>query len=327
MISQIQKFWRLTLLGNLRLALVQTFDFLRRALYSKLGLSDFIRSKLLIGGPAAPLHAIHVLVHRNIIGRPAGDEISIMEEDWDNLILLDSYREDYFRNHSQFEGELTTAISKGTWSLEFIVNNFQGSQFHDTVVVTSNPYYQRYSKLDEGTFHDIIYCPKTEGINSFIEVLDRALEANEMFPNKRLLVHVMKPHTPHIGETSNRYRKKFNDIYPGMFPLYKSGVISKRTLEQSYCDTIAKIEPRLEEFINKIDGKSVISSDHGENLGEKYYGLRQFGHGNPTSECYKIPWLELSYKKRREITEDQPVSKDRIPEEEVADHLEALGYK
>ncbi|WP_142979681.1 hypothetical protein [Halonotius terrestris] len=249
-----------------------------------------------------------------------------MDKDWDNLIILDSYRADYFRKHSCISGKLSTFTSKGTWSLEFIVNNFQNFEFHDTVVVTSNPYYQRYSKLGEGTFHSIIYCPNTGGIKSFDKLSKKALETNEEFPNKRIIIHYMKPHTPHIGETSEKLRNKFGDAYPGMFLLYRSGVISKGTLEQSYIDTIDMIEPKVQKVLKELDGKSVVSADHGENLGEKRHGLTQVGHGNPTQECYRVPWLETEYTERRRIRTDPPVESTLIDEEIVEENLRALGY-
>lgn len=261
--SRIQKFKELASRGNLRLALLQTFDFIQREFYSKIGLTDFIRSRLLIGGPAFPLHTIWVLFHRDIIGVPRDNQESVMEKDWDNLVLLDSYRQDFFRKHSSIEGEFSTVISQGSWSLEFVVNNFQDSQFHDTVVVTSNPYYQRYNKIDSDTFHDLIYCPKTEGRKSFDEVIKKAIEANQEYPNKRLLIHVMKPHTPHIGKTSAVFKQKFGGVYPGMFPLFESGIITRETLKKSYHDTISEIEPEIKTLLDELDGKSVVSSDHG----------------------------------------------------------------
>lgn len=250
-----------------------------------------------------------------------------MDKNWDNLILLDSYRADYFEEYSSISGELSTISSKGTWSLEFIVNNFQGSEFHDTIVVTSNPYYKRYSKLSQDTFYSIIYCEKTEGIQSFDDVSKKAIEMNEKYPDKRLIIHYMKPHAPHIGETSDRLRDEYSDVYPGMFMLYRSGVIQKHVLEQSYIDTISIIEPKVQEVLNKIDGKSVVSADHGENLGEKHHGLTQVGHGNPTPECYRVPWLEIECSERREVVEDPPIKSASVDEEVIERNLRALGYK
>jgi len=154
-----------------------------------------------------------------------------------------------------------------------------------------------------------------------------AIDAHEEFPNKRLIVHYMKPHAPHLGETSNELRDEFGDVYPGIFMLYRSGVISKQTLRESYVETIELVEPRVRSLLEELDGKSVVSSDHGENLGERRHGLTQVGHGNPTPECYRIPWLEVEYTDRREITETPPTEFDRADEEAIEESLSALGYK
>lgn len=323
MYSQIYKFRKLVLLGTWRLAILRTFVYIRGRVYNKLNISAFIQSELLIGGPATPLHALYVVISRCLFEE---EKENVMNKDWDNLILLDSYRADYFREYSSLSGELSTITSEGTWSLEFIVNNFQGSDFHDTVVVTSNPYYEKYSKLDQRSFHSIIYCPRTDGIKSFEKLSKKAVEVNKEFPNKRLIIHYMKPHTPHISETSDRLRNKFGDLYPGIFWLYRSGVISKDTLEQSYIETINNIEPYVQTVLEELNGKSVVSADHGENLGEIYYGLTEVGHGNPTQECYRVPWLEVDYTERKRIISDSPVGPASIDEEIIEENLRALGY-
>ena len=309
------------------MAVLRTVEHGKRTIYSRLGVSRYIQSRLLVGGPAMPLHACCVLLYRLLINQSTSDQVDVMEQDWDNLILLDSYRADYFSEYSSFKGDLSTRVSKGTWSLEFIVKNFQDKTLHDTVVVTSNPYYQRYSKLGQDTFHSIKYCEKTVGIESFKQVSQLAFEASEEFPNKRLIIHYMKPHTPHIGETSDKLRAKFGDVFPGMFMLYRSGVITKDTLEQSYVDTINMIEPEVQDLLDKLDGKSVVSSDHGENLGERYHGMTQTGHGSPTPECYRVPWLELEHETRRQVSEDSPEKISAVDEKSIEDNLRALGYK
>jgi len=315
------------ILGGPRLAILRTIEFMRRKIYTKINLSAFIQSKLLVAGPATPLHALYVQLHRSINGDTSNSGVAVMEEDWDNLILLDSYRSDSFENHSSLNGDFSTKVSKGAWSLEFIVNNFQGEQFHDTVVVTSNPYYQRYSKLDQNTFHSIIYTPKTQGIESFDELTEKAIEAYQEFPDKRLIVHYMKPHAPHVGETSKEFKDKFGDAFPGMFMLYRSGVISKQELKKSYVETIGVIEPRVRNLLDVLDGKSIVSSDHGENLGERHYGFTQVGHGNPTTECYRVPWLEIECTERREVTETQPRGFDPADKKAIEESLSDLGYR
>jgi hypothetical protein len=251
-----------------------------------------------------------------------------MDEDWDNLILLDAYRADYFKEHSLLEGDFSTVVSKANWSLEFILNNFQESEYHDTVVITANENYTLSSKVDESTFYTLSNVGDVDREKRIENVTEAALDAIEAYPNKRLIIHYMQPHIPHMGETSNQVRNDYwDESFPGMFELFRRGEISKDQLEQSYIDTIRMIESEIQELIKKLDGKTVISSDHGENLGEVQHGMTQTGHGNPTPECRYVPWLEMDYDTRREITEDNPIGFDTVDDHAVEERLSALGYK
>ena len=71
-----------------------------------------------------------------------GPGIDVMKEDWDNLIILDACRYDYFKEKQKnIRGELESVVSRGAHSSEFIEKNFLGRKLHDTIYVTANPYY------------------------------------------------------------------------------------------------------------------------------------------------------------------------------------------
>jgi hypothetical protein len=79
-----------------------------------------------------------------------GSGIKVMDEDWDNLIILDACRYDIFKNHSKFINQnIEKKVSQGSWTLEFIKSNFVGKSFHDTVYVTSNVF---SNIIPEGSF-------------------------------------------------------------------------------------------------------------------------------------------------------------------------------
>jgi hypothetical protein len=75
-----------------------------------------------------------------------------------------------------------------------------------------------------------------------------------------------------------------------------------------------------------LNGKTIVSADHGENLGEKRHGRVFRGHGNETKECRLVPWLEMPYTTRREVTENAPVNSGSIERDLVNKRLEDLGY-
>jgi len=77
----------------------------------------------------------------------------VMSADWDNLILLDACRYDFFAEENTIQGDLNRVISKGSRSWEFMKGNFVGRELHDTVYITANPHVGR---LEKDIFHTII---------------------------------------------------------------------------------------------------------------------------------------------------------------------------
>ncbi|WP_144928069.1 alkaline phosphatase family protein [Halorubrum salsamenti] len=264
-------------------------------------------------------------LYRPFLERDIGAGVDIMSQDYDNLILLDAYRADTFKKHSRFEGQLSTNTSYGNWSLEFVVKNFQGREFHDTVCVTANPYYQERFNLGSSTFHKLIDTGATDPRESLEKTTTAAIRAMKNHPNKRLLIHYMQPHGPHIGERADEIRTDHPE-YRRMFSLYRDGLVSNETLWKTYIDTIEIVESQVDDLLDELNGKTVISSDHGENMGEIQHGIEMVEHGLETPECRLVPWLELPYEDRREIIAEPPVEVDPIDEKEIEERLSDLGY-
>ena len=72
-----------------------------------------------------PLRKIHSLIFQHRYG----PGIDVMDQDWDNLIILDACRYDYFKKQIEIEGELEPVTSKGAHSSEFIQKNFFGEKY------------------------------------------------------------------------------------------------------------------------------------------------------------------------------------------------------
>lgn len=118
--------------------------------------------------------------------------VDVMAEDWDNLVILDACRYDYFEDQNNISGDLKHRISQGNKSWEFMQKNFAGKQLHDTVYVTANPFVTRFND-------DVFYAVDTLdeywdddlGTVRPEDVVAAAVEANQTYPNKRLIVHFM----------------------------------------------------------------------------------------------------------------------------------------
>ncbi|TYT62017.1 hypothetical protein FYC77_11095 [Natrialba swarupiae] len=264
-----------------------------------------------------------------------------MTKDWDNLIILDACRYDYFAEQIDIDGSLEQVISKGGRSWEFMEANFVGRELHDTVYVTANLHVE---KLDDDVFYTVETVPASK--RNPEHVVKAAKEAHKKYPDKRLIVHFMQPHRPYLGPTADKARDQLNDNFlrytagvqegakhtkPKIdFSAFRYGELPIEWLYELYEENLDIALDHTYELLEFIDGKSVITADHGELLGERkgIFGQRKFGHpGNiKTPEAYIVPWFTIKSKQRREILADEPIGWDRLDDEVVKNRLRELGY-
>lgn len=150
------------------------------------------------------------------------------------------------------------------------------------------------------------------------------------YPNKRHLVHYHQPHTPFIGPTGQKY---FNELPHKLGWIDGNISISDEIIQQAYEENVKIILQEVEQLLTHLEGKTVISADHGEVLGERGtpVPLKHYGHmsGYYIDELTTVPWFIVETENRRTITEE---SKRRSEIEtsdmvEINDRLEKLGYK
>jgi hypothetical protein len=286
-------------------------------------------------------------VNNALKSRVYEDGIDVMSKDWDNLLILDACRADFFAEVNTISGSMDTAISKASKSETFIEENFAGGEFHDTIYITSNPFANDLSD-------DVFYMTKLavdrwdDDLNTVqpSEMVDLALEAHNQHPNKRLVVHFMQPHEPHLGETAKEIRKRVNLVGYNIFhavddvdPDYEGitswtaaeqGLITDDELRQAYRETLQIVLNEIEDLVDELGGKTVITADHGEMLGERILSLKKcYGHpyGLKTKKLREVPWFETENGDRRKITADNPRETENLNDEEVEGRLQALGYK
>ena len=271
--------------------------------------------------------------------RQYGRGLDVMQEDWDNLIILDACRYDTFEEHTRFEGKVQKVVSAGNYSWEFMIANFVGKELHDTIYVTANPYSAR---INESVFFKLISLidewDENTGTVLPEDVTQKAIEVSENHPDKRLIIHYMQPHAPHIGSIQDEFAQMGFNKYHGMgvqsrtnegiyiFNAVRQGLVTSERLHDSYVENLRIAEGAVESLVSKLNGKTVITADHGENLGERVLGLRLYEHGNDTPECLFVPWLELDYESRREVIASEPVSDVRPGESTIDNRLRDLGY-
>lgn len=283
----------------------------------------------------------------------------IVQKDWDNMIILDACRYDTFRNYARDHIEandisysLSKSQSVGSSTPEFLYGNIHNVDMTDTVYITANPMHERLSnrtyawapeKLNT-RFHDVDDVWASDGWNENHNtvlpetVTRRAKRAHDRFPNKRLLIHYIQPHFPFIesdiyNECGARPDPESDD--DDIWSLMGSGQISptqdvRARVREAYKRNLIRAVPGVIDLIKAVEGLSVITSDHGNMIGEISlpFPTRVYGHptGLYSNELVDVPWMEIENPNRRRITFDNPVSNEEHEQTKISTRLENLGY-
>jgi hypothetical protein len=276
----------------------------------------------------------------------AGDRV--MEKDWDVLILLDGCRYDTFAKYNQLDGELSKVRSLGSHSTEFIEQNFEGGNYHDTVYVSANPHVE--SLKGEKVFHDIVDVFDWGWDEDYQTVLpetmvEATIDAADEYPDKRIISHFMQPHTPFIGETGRRIthagitgegagkspETEATELSLWMRLRYRLASEEPEVIRQAYKENLQLVFPHIREIQDSVVGKVVVSADHGNMFGERMRPLpvKMWGHppGIDHPALTEVPWFEMAHSTRRGKVAEPPVEQvEKTAEPDVQQQLRALGY-
>lgn len=265
----------------------------------------------------------------------------VFERDWDTLIILDACRYDMYAEQCKLDGDLEQCISAGSESWEFLRNNFTNDRHHDTVYVTANPH---ASKIEPKTFHAVEnlledgWDPEHQTVLPEV-VADAAIRAYQRYPEKRLIVHFMQPHFPFIGETGDELDHKGIDNHienqsateAQVWANLRYGKVQKSLVWKAYRENLDIVLPYAERVADSIPGKTVITSDHGNLVGERVGPIPSRAYGHPRGlyapELREVPWHVLNWDERRKIVSDPPEVEAELNSELVEERLESLGYK
>ena len=265
-----------------------------------------------------------------------------MKKDWDALILLDGCRYDTLRNRTDL-GQISSVISMGSESWEFMKANFLREAHHDTVYITANPHTEW---LPDETFHYIykLYQSEWDEESQTIQPEDVAAvakKAQSEFPKKQLLIHFMQPHFPFLGEageeidmrlspskSSNHPREHSATINPWYLARFNGHSISD--LKQAYKENFDIVWETAHDLVSDLEGRIIVSSDHGNLIGERLWPIPIRGYGHPRGvrhdDLVRVPWVVFDGK-RRTIVSEPPVGNKNIDKNIIEDRLQSLGYQ
>lgn len=268
---------------------------------------------------------INQTIHSKYIS--AGD-LDVMNEKWDILIILDACRYDYFNEINSVDGSLSKRNSPGSMSKEYIDQSFCGRELHDTVYVTANPF---VSKIPEGTFYDIISHAGDFWENDIDTVPpERMIQATrtalDKYPNKRIISHFMQPHHPFLSDFGRKMNSNLHWQGSQFFPIN----CTSDDIRRAYRENIEYVLNKMESITEYTDRETVITSDHGELMGERLFPIPIKGWEHPKSlyveELIEVPWLRIPGENRK-IVSEQPKNHKSIDHETLNRRLKQLGYK
>lgn len=232
--------------------------------------------------------------------KPEKPGFDVFEKDWDNLLILDACRLDLYE---EVEGETEGRTSLGSSTAEFVEKNFSKGDFSDIVYVTGNPHFSKklFSELTgrdpDEIFHEVFHTYMsdwdTENGTVLPEPLIRDAEtAKKLFPDRRIVVHFMQPHHPFVNsqieeDSAMVGKDEANKVWPRL----EREEFSKEDIWEAYGENLEYILNELEEFVKDLEGKTIITSDHGNAVGESTF----YGHpkGVDTKELREVPWDEM----------------------------------
>ncbi len=287
------------------------------------------------------LRQLNVLYH-NYFTEQTGE--NFLDKDWDNLVLLDACRYDAFERTVTLDGELDSIMSLGSKSATFMERNFSGNEYHDTVYVTANSYAATYAR---DVFHDVITLWDDDWDEELQAVPPEAVtraavEAHEKYPDKRLLIHYMQPHAPWIGDKGKQFiedngLRGANSKYPDEQTIDTYSAVfhnlidcTDEELVEIYDENLEVVMECVKDLLSKIDGKTVLSADHGEMLGETSHPIpiSCYGHPEvPTDELRRVPWFVVAGGSRRTVVSEPPKEETTADADVAEERLRALGYK
>ncbi|MFB6200101.1 MAG: hypothetical protein ABEJ83_04430 [Candidatus Nanohaloarchaea archaeon] len=222
----------------------------------------------------------------------------IDEKDWDNLIILDACRYDIYKEVTG--RDIEKRISVASFTSQYTEKTFSTGDWTDTVFVSANGFhadktiqdltgrenifYERWSCIGDKWDEDILGVSPSD-------VIEDAETANKLFPSKNLIVHFGQPHQWFLDEDGELvFRPETN------YRVGNNGLADREQTIYYYKESIKRALEEIAQFLPKLEGKTVISADHGEVLGEN----QVYGHfkSSKAKALREVPWDVIENKEK-----------------------------
>lgn len=232
--------------------------------------------------------------------------------EWDNLVILDACRYDFYKEQVE-EEEIKSRYTLGSNSGDFVKKNFRNTPPYDIIAITANPHYSNpiFKNLAGRNVDDVFYTvfntyetdwDEKLGVVPPSSVKERALTAEKLFSDKKKIIHFMQPHAPYLTSNMEQAPNKLDvegisheansDAEECEIWRAEKGKVSREVLIKHYKENLDLVMSAVRELAKELDGKTVVTADHGELLGEN----GTYGHPAGRKEKFlrKVPWHRLN---------------------------------
>lgn len=153
----------------------------------------------------------------------------------------------------------------------------------------------------------------------------------------------MQPHIPYLGSTAGNIRNRVNLTGYRYYTTKKQkdnrgktwwaaleeGDITEEEIKQAYSETLDIVISEAMELIEILDGKSIVTADHGEMLGERGLIQKRYAHPHDiyNDQLRIVPWFTPPFSSRRDVIAESPIWFENIDDDTLDERLRSLGYK
>jgi len=260
--------------------------------------------------------------------------MDIFAGDWDNLIILDACRYDMLKESVDPEQDVKKRLSRGSSTAEWLRGNVASRTLLDTVYITANPQLTNLQPELGADFHRVYNLWETDWEKDVETVppkttANRVREIAPKHPQKRRLIHFIQPHLKFLGPSAAQLPSPQNALW---HRIMRGQIdVDHDLLSRAYRENLDLVLDQVWPLVDDLEGKTAISSDHGNFVGERItpVPVRHYGHpsGVYREGTVLVPWLELDTDSRREIIKGDSINTGKQGNDAtVSDRLDALGY-
>lgn len=235
---------------------------------------------------------------------------TIMDFNWDSLILLDGCRYDLFKEVIKnkrfkiFGRNLKFIISQGSTTPEWIKNTFT-SDYPDVVYISPTPFVSEIKLTEFLGKNPFFYIEPVwkygwdEKLRTVLaeKVTSAVKRVCKKYKGKRFIIHYFQPHHPFVGKFRLKDEELLRKVLskkiaePTTWDFFEIGCCAKEEMWEAYKSNLEYVLLEVKKILRYLRGKVVITSDHGNCFGE--YGIYEHVPGLRIEELVKVPWVEI----------------------------------